>query len=165
MKSAAFSSEPFWFRLFYMVPMFMVFRTRFYVAWLLAECMCMTATLGAYPAASKPRLEWFSLSYKSWKLPPRCLTGPTDVAALEEERKKPRESVEMSFKTIENIDIYGCELAPTVRDGLRAWNTTVQAWLASNVYRRVGLRAYRWVAVQCVIYYLLLLTCRFKALR
>ncbi len=34
---------------------FTLFRFRFYSAWLLAECMCMSAGFGAYPLASKPK--------------------------------------------------------------------------------------------------------------
>jgi hypothetical protein len=47
-----FYDNPFWYRLLYMVPMFMIFRTRLYIAWLVSECMCMTSTLGAYPVGS-----------------------------------------------------------------------------------------------------------------
>lgn len=47
--------------------MFMVFRTRLYFAWYLAECMCISSTLGCYPIKSKPR----------------CGNGPTDFEELE----------------------------------------------------------------------------------
>lgn len=63
-----FLDEPFWFRVFYIVPMFTVFRTRLYIAFLLSECMCMTAGLGGYPVASKPR----------------CGQGPSDLQALDD---------------------------------------------------------------------------------
>ena len=46
--------------------------------------------------------------------------------------------VKYDFETIHNIDIYGCELAPTVRAGMKSWNMSVQYWLASNVYRRTS---------------------------
>ena len=32
---------------------FVLFRTRFYSAWILAECMCVTAGLGAYPTQAQ----------------------------------------------------------------------------------------------------------------
>ncbi|KAJ8318549.1 hypothetical protein KUTeg_003640 [Tegillarca granosa] len=63
-----FFEQPFWFRLFYMVPMFIIFRTRLYTAWLLSECICITSTLGAYPADSKPK----------------CGQGPSDLKGLDE---------------------------------------------------------------------------------
>lgn len=65
-KSEEFPSNPFWFRIFYMVPMFQIFRTRLYLAWIMSELMSMTAGLGAYPVDSKPR----------------CGEGPTDLIAL-----------------------------------------------------------------------------------
>lgn len=62
-QTEEFYDNPFWFRLFYMMPMFIIFRTRLYMAWILSECMCMTIGLGAYPRASKPK----------------CGQGPTDL--------------------------------------------------------------------------------------
>ena len=67
-ESDEFYDNPFWFRLVYMVPMFMIFRTRLYSAWLLSECMCMTAGFAAYPAAAKSK----------------CGNGPTNFKALEQ---------------------------------------------------------------------------------
>ena len=66
-REEAFFLLPFWYRLLYMVPMFMIFRNRLYIAWLASECMCITAGLGLYPAQSKPK----------------CGQGPTDFKALE----------------------------------------------------------------------------------
>jgi len=63
-----YADNPLWYRAFYMVPMFLVFRTRLYIAWILSECVCIASTLGAYPAASVPR----------------CTAGPTDFKALEQ---------------------------------------------------------------------------------
>ena len=63
-----FYGKPFWFRLFYMMPMFVVFRTRLYIAWIFGEWMCMTATLGAYPKESEPK----------------CGKGPTNLEKLDD---------------------------------------------------------------------------------
>ena len=49
----------------------------------------------------------------------------------------------MSFKTVNNIDEYKCETAPTVKLVLHYWNMTVQYWMASFVYKRVNLKAAR----------------------
>lgn len=107
--------------------MFIIFRTRLYTAWLLSECICITSTLGAYPADSKPK----------------CGQGPSDLKGLDESLSA--ESTEYSYETVKNLDIYGCELAPTTREGLRSWNMTVQYWLAAMVHRRVSgvLKPYR----------------------
>ncbi|KAL5019417.1 hypothetical protein ScPMuIL_005139 [Solemya velum] len=126
--TAKFFEEPFWFRLFYMVPMFIIFRCRMYTAWVLAEAMCITCALGAYPKTSKPR----------------CGQGPTDLQALEDSEKSGG-PVDYDFETVHNLDIYGCDLAPTTKEGLKSWNMTVQYWLAAFTYSRVpgALKPYR----------------------
>lgn len=43
------------YQLWILVPTFTWFRWRFYIAWLLAEAMCITAGLGAYPFECKSR--------------------------------------------------------------------------------------------------------------
>lgn len=42
-------------RLAYMVPAFTIFRMRMYSAWILSECVCIVAALGAYPSDLKSR--------------------------------------------------------------------------------------------------------------
>ena len=68
METDEFYANPFWYRLFYMVPIFMVFRTRLYMAWLLSECICISAGFGAYPVTARAK----------------CGTGPTVLKALED---------------------------------------------------------------------------------
>ncbi|XP_056014060.1 lysophospholipid acyltransferase 7-like isoform X2 [Ostrea edulis] len=134
-QTEEFYDNPFWFRLFYMMPMFIIFRTRLYMAWILSECMCMTIGLGAYPRASKPK----------------CGQGPTD---LKEYHKcmKSEKPTEYDYETIHNLSIYGCELGRTTKEGLRSWNMTVQYWLAAYCHRRIpnSLKAYR-VAITMTI--------------
>lgn len=122
-----FYIQPFWYRLFYMVPMFMIFRSRMYVAWILSECMCISAALGAYPAQCKSR----------------CGQGPVELQPLDDLKARHPREIQFDFETIHNLSIYGCELAPTTRVGLRSWNMTVQYWLADNVYRRVPWKGFR----------------------
>lgn len=115
------------YRIFYMVPMFFIFRTRLYIAWLLAESVCIASTLGAYPEETRPK----------------CGQGPTVYDAVEacSESDKSSTTIKFDFETIRNIDVYGCEFAPTVRAGMRSWNMTVQYWLATYVYRRVPFKS------------------------
>ncbi|XP_045211572.2 lysophospholipid acyltransferase 7-like [Mercenaria mercenaria] len=120
-KSEEFQYNPFWFRIFYMVPMFQIFRSRLYLAWIMSEVMSMTAGLGAYPVESKTR----------------CGEGPTDLKALRHCQERDQKTVEYEFETIHNLSIWGCELAPTTREGLRSWNMSVQYWLAAYVHRRL----------------------------
>ena len=55
--------------------------------------------------------------------------------------KQAPEGIAYNFETVHNIDEYGCEFAPTVREGMRSWNMTVQYWLASNVYKRLTVKS------------------------
>ncbi|XP_052779959.1 lysophospholipid acyltransferase 7-like [Mya arenaria] len=120
-KTEEFSQDPLWFRLVYMVPMFQIFRTRLYLAWIMSELMCFTAGLGAYPVEAKAK----------------CGEGPSDFVALKECSEKDVCHMEYEFETVHNLDIWGCELAPTTREGLRSWNMSVQYWLAAYVHRRL----------------------------
>jgi lysophospholipid acyltransferase 7 len=45
-----------------------------------------------------------------------------------------------NFNTIHNIDEYGVETSPTVKQVLHTWNETVQYWMAAYVYKRAFLR-------------------------
>ncbi|ELT92151.1 hypothetical protein CAPTEDRAFT_141205 [Capitella teleta] len=116
-------ADPFWFRLLYMAALSFIFRLRFYCGWILAECGCMTAGLGAYPAVTKPR----------------CGAGPTDFEAFEECYEMAPEGIAYNFETIHNIDEYGCETAVTNRRKMHHWNKSVQYWLSSNIYKRLTL--------------------------
>ena len=51
-----FEEHSFWYRLWYMTPLFFGFRMRFYTGFGLSEGACILAGLGAYPvgAQSKP---------------------------------------------------------------------------------------------------------------
>lgn len=131
-KSDAFSSEPFWYKVFYMVPIFFIGRMRFYSAWLLSECSFVTLTLGAYEKDSEPR------------------PGHGPTKKLAEYKNK-----EFSYETIRNIDPYGCDFSPTVRLGMRNWNMGVQWWLANYVHKRwpISLKQFRIPAVMAVSAY------------
>uniref|UniRef100_A0A5K3FWZ3 Acyltransferase n=1 Tax=Mesocestoides corti TaxID=53468 RepID=A0A5K3FWZ3_MESCO len=41
-------------RLAYLAAVFLVYRMRLYFAWIVGECVCVGAGLGAYPAISRP---------------------------------------------------------------------------------------------------------------
>lgn len=116
--------KSFWYRAFYMTPSFFNFRMRIYAGFILGECVCIAMGLGAYPAASNPQPG----------------AGPTNYAALEEMEKTTHNwvIVPYSFETVKNIYEYGSEFWPTIREGIRSWNRTVQYWLASFVYKRLS---------------------------
>ncbi|XP_017321095.1 lysophospholipid acyltransferase 7 [Ictalurus punctatus] len=116
-----FLEHNFFFRFFYMVAVFFVFRMRFYSAWCGAEAGCITAGLGCYPkgAESKPG------------------GGPTVQYSPE-----PGALVEYDFRTIQNIDCYNTDFCVKVRHGMRYWNMTVQWWLHQYIYSSAPFRAY-----------------------
>ncbi|XP_069942145.1 lysophospholipid acyltransferase 7 [Cherax quadricarinatus] len=118
-----FKDYGFFYRIWYMTPVFFNFRMRIYAGFVLSECVCIMAGLGAYPVACEPK-------------PGR---GPSKYEALEVRSEKESTKVEYNFETIHNIDEFGADFTPTVRAGMRCWNMTVQFWLASNVYKRLKL--------------------------
>jgi len=105
-----------WYRLFYMTPVFFNFRMRLYTGFLLSECSCIMAGLGAYPVKSEPKPG----------------QGPSKLEKLTKVTAKD----EMNFEAIHNIDEFAVETVCTMREALKFWNMTVQWWLVSNVYRR-----------------------------
>ncbi|XP_039191005.1 lysophospholipid acyltransferase 7-like isoform X3 [Crotalus tigris] len=127
-RSNAFYERGLPFRIFYMVPIFFVFRMRFYVAWLCAECACIAAAFGAYPVTAKsrsgggPTVEYEPLSRRS-----------ADGEAS---------SVAYDYETIKNIDPHGADFCVKVKDGMRYWNMTVQWWLAQYIYKSAPFHSY-----------------------
>ncbi|XP_045138233.1 lysophospholipid acyltransferase 7-like [Portunus trituberculatus] len=116
-----FRDYGFFYRIWYMTPVFFNFRMRIYAGFVLSECVCIMAGLGAYPSVCEPK-------------PGRGPTKYQPLDSLSEDSK-----IEYSFETIHNIDEYGADFTPTVRAGMRCWNMTVQYWLANNVYKRLKL--------------------------
>lgn len=50
-----FRDYSFMYRVWYMTPVFFSFRMRIYSGFVLSECVCIMAGLGAYPVASEPK--------------------------------------------------------------------------------------------------------------
>ena len=50
-----YEATSFWYRVFYMTPVFFNFRMRLYSGFILSECSCIMAGLGAYPEKSYPK--------------------------------------------------------------------------------------------------------------
>ncbi|KHJ85406.1 MBOAT family protein [Oesophagostomum dentatum] len=124
LRSDAVWGMSFPYRILYAAAVFVVFRARVYSAWAVAESMCVTIGLGIYPADSKPR----------------TVVGPTDLGKYKE--LKGRADVEYNSEAIVNLDIPEIEMSDGFRSGIRAWNKSVQSWLALYVHSRVS-RMYR----------------------
>lgn len=82
---------------------------------MLSESICIAAGIGVYPK----------------RLCPRTGYGPK-VYDLEEKL----EDCDCNAETINNLDIPHIEYSDGFRSGMRAWNRTVQFWLANFVYKR-----------------------------
>ena len=44
------------------------------------------------------------------------------------------------LQTVHNIDEWGSDFVPSMREALRCWNMTVQHWLVFTVYKRFPIR-------------------------
>ena len=114
-----------------MMPVFFNFRMRIYAGFTLSECACIMAGLGAYPVTSDPKPG----------------QGPTKLDKLAVAVKEPGEDTEdavsddrVNFETVHNIDEWGSDFAPSMREALKCWNMTVQHWLVVVVYKRFPVR-------------------------
>ncbi|KAM4703518.1 lysophospholipid acyltransferase 7-like [Rhinophrynus dorsalis] len=126
-KTDEFYDCSFLYRLFYMVPIFFVFRMTFYVAWIVSECSCMAAAFGAYPVAAKSRPGG----------------GPTvEYAPLERNTEGAKVDLEYDYETIKNVDCYEIEFCVKVKDGMRYWNRTVQWWLTQYIYKKSPVKSF-----------------------
>ncbi|EGT59425.1 CBN-MBOA-7 protein [Caenorhabditis brenneri] len=119
LRSDAIWEVSFFTRLVYAALIFVVFKTRVYSAWAIAESICVILGIGIYPAASNPKI----------------IVGPTDLKEFENLQNK--EYIEMNSDAIVNLDIPKVEFSDGFRDGMKAWNRSVQTWLALYVHSRV----------------------------
>ena len=67
---------------------------------------------------------------------------PEKLTSLSDEQSK-----KVNFETIHNIDEYGADFVPTMREALKCWNMTVQHWLVVVVYKRFPIKSLRTAAV------------------
>ncbi|KAG8181100.1 hypothetical protein JTE90_003149 [Oedothorax gibbosus] len=115
---------PFLYRVFYVWPWFFSFRMRIYCAFVLGECICISLGLGAYPekGAAQPG------------------AGPTNLNAMQEIENEPKllKVIPYNFETIRGMNEMASEFRPTIREGIRYWNMTVQYWLAIYIYRKTA---------------------------
>nr|CAD2180641.1 unnamed protein product [Meloidogyne enterolobii] len=98
---------------------FLYLRMRIYSAWMVAESICLLTGIGLYP--------------KEGKSTPG--NGPTEMQKIMDIDWNDV-SIEFDSETINNLDIPNVEHSDGFRSGMRAWNRTVQFWLANFVYRR-----------------------------
>lgn len=99
------------FRLAYFVPYCVAFRWRFYIAWTISVASCILAGLGAYPESARARPG----------------IGPTRVPD--------REDNSVSYKTVENLEVWQIETSTAIDGPLQHWNMTVQFFFYYYIYK------------------------------
>ena len=99
------------FRLAYIVPCLIAFRWRFYIGWSISVASCILAGLGAYPESAKSRPG----------------IGPTRVSD--------RDDYSVSYKTVENLEVWQIETSTRIDGPLQHWNMTVQFFFYYYIYK------------------------------
>ncbi|KAF7278188.1 hypothetical protein GWI33_008682 [Rhynchophorus ferrugineus] len=137
LTTVEFDQRSFLYRYWYIWPTFLNFRMRIYIGLILSECVCIMGGLGVYP--------------KFCKNEPG--NGPTEkYTKLDEICKDDNllKKIEYDYETVHNINTYATEFYPTLREGMRNWNMTVQYWLATCIYKRYPSKKYRTFATMFV---------------
>lgn len=160
-----FYEHSFSYRLVYMILIFTLFRARFYVAWILAEFSAITSGTTSFYLLIHYKFNSLSLVFGAYPISgkPKPGAGPTDLKELEKyliqsivsffgqlfvsfsfiKNNKDDDLTEsVNFETVHNINEWGCETSPTVKNVMHHWNMTVQYWMASFVYKRVPFKKY-----------------------
>ncbi|CAG9863117.1 unnamed protein product [Phyllotreta striolata] len=122
-------NSSFWYRIWYIWPSFVIFKSRIFFGLVLTEIVCLVGGMGVYPAFSKPKSGH----------------GPTQNFKQLKETTNPEtlKSLDYNYDTVHSIDPYGTDSAPTMREAMRYWNMTVQYWLANYVYKRFPYKQFR----------------------
>ncbi|XP_014367604.2 lysophospholipid acyltransferase 7 [Papilio machaon] len=115
------NNRNFLYRMLYPWALFAAFRQRVYSGMTLAESVCTSAGLGAYPVQGRNRTGH----------------GPTvGYLKLKKMSEEEAKSAQYDFNTVESMDVWGCETVVTLRDSMKVWNKAVQYWVAMVVYKR-----------------------------
>lgn len=119
MREEQFFDESVFYRIYVSALIFFWMRCRVYSAWMVAESICVLNGIGVYPESSCPRAG----------------QGPTKIDHFRKEMNVP--GTVYDSEAVRNLDIWAVEFAASFRGGMRAWNRSVQFWLANYVYKRV----------------------------
>ncbi|KAG6442394.1 lysophospholipid acyltransferase 7 [Manduca sexta] len=119
------NNRHFVYRMLYPWALFAAFRQRIYSGMTLAESVCTSAGLGAYPVQGRNRTGH----------------GPTvGYLKLKKMSETEAENTLYDFNTVESMDVWGCETVVTLRDSMKVWNKAVQYWVAVVVYKRFPIK-------------------------
>ncbi|XP_053607344.1 lysophospholipid acyltransferase 7 [Plodia interpunctella] len=115
------NNRSFLYQMMYPWALFAAFRQRIYSGMTLAESVCTSAGMGAYPVEGKNRTGH----------------GPTvGYMKLKQMPEEQAKTTEYDFNTIESMEVWACETTVTLRDSMKVWNKAVQYWVAMVVYKR-----------------------------
>lgn len=136
MTSEFLNHRSFFYKIFYMFPLFLEFRTRVYAVNKFGELIFIRSGLGVYPKV----------------LQPKCGHGPT--REISEQILQDGETLEMDYETINGVNIFGFETCITFREAVKDhWNKCVQYWLYRTVYSRFPHKKYRLFVTQLISSY------------
>ncbi|EEB16406.1 leukocyte receptor cluster lrc 4, putative [Pediculus humanus corporis] len=127
----------FWYRLWYIIPVFVAFRMRIYIGLLLSEAACITAGIGAYPCETEPK-------------PGKGPTVNLDLIEKMERNKALKENSKFNYDTVLNVNLWHTETDPLLRTSILYWNMCVQYWMANIVYKRFPIKLLRTVVTFAV---------------
>ncbi|VDN05472.1 unnamed protein product [Thelazia callipaeda] len=119
MRQKEFFDETVYYRIWISVLVFFWMRCRVYSAWMVAESICVLNGIGIYPEESCPSVG----------------KGPNRIDIFKEQMNS--KNTRYNSEAVRNLDIWSIEMSASFRSGIRAWNRTVQFWLANYVYKRV----------------------------
>lgn len=127
LESEPFEECSFLYRAMYSWPIFSAFRMRIYAGLTLAECVCTSAGMGAYPIQGNSRSGH----------------GPTvNYLQLKQMSAEVAKTQEYDFNTIHSIDT-ATEWIPSYRESMKFWNKCVQYWVGMYVYKRFPVKVLR----------------------
>ncbi|XP_021192342.3 lysophospholipid acyltransferase 7 [Helicoverpa armigera] len=119
------NNRNFVYRMLYPWALFAAFRQRIYSGMTLAESVCTSAGLGAYPVQGRNRTGH----------------GPTvGYLKLKQMSEEEAKTTQYDFNTVESMEVWGCETVVTLRDSMKVWNKAVQYWVAMVVYKRFPIK-------------------------
>ncbi|XP_045497757.1 lysophospholipid acyltransferase 7-like [Colias croceus] len=119
------NNRNFLYRMMYPWVLFAAFRQRIYSGMTLAESVCTSAGLGAYPVQGRNRTGH----------------GPTvGYLKLKQMSEDEAKAAQYDFNTVESMEVWGCESVVTLRDSMKVWNKAVQYWVAMVVYKRFPIK-------------------------
>lgn len=131
--SNEFYEDRLWiYRVFYMIPLFLIFRMRIYAGAKFSELIMLNAGMGAYPRISKSK----------------CGKGPTEK--ITKEMIENYQNIDdYDFETINMFNISKFESCLYFRESIRDhWNCLVQFWLYNIVYKRIPFKGLKVIVTQ-----------------